>query len=329
MIARAANDIIHLVSDLITITTGHSILSIMPPRAEFDDHQSCYDDTAVASDALAASASTFALLSSSVNLSNKTPSQSSILQRKRGQQRRRRPRIVFRNTHGISGLLSTLLVCIAIGAHHVYIIPNTLSILAAIASVATASSGMNIVDQAPKQTVVMEWPFKVIPPHRDAFKRTAYSIYYLCGRICWNTIQYHHQHHHSATTTSVLNWIWGISALLYAMTKFVPSPRDVDLSNGNTWVFVIPMAIGLTVDAMFQLPMLSQGNQLRWNEDVITQVDLLWILLVGLIVAFFFTLAFRSVLGIRKCYWMAAILVHTIVIYLIIKALPFVMQLAL
>jgi hypothetical protein len=295
----------------------------MPPRAEFD-HQ------AVASDALTASASTFALLSSSVN-SNKTPSQSSILLRKRGQQRRRRPRIIiFRNTHGISGLISTLLVCIAIGAHHVYIIPNTLSILAAIASVVTASSGMNIVDQAPKQTVVMEWPFKVIPPHRDAFKRTAYSIYYLCGRICWNTIQYHHQQQqYSATTTTALNWIWGMSALIYAMTKFIPSPRDLDLSNGNTWIFVGPMAIGLTVDALFQIPMLSQGDQLRWNEDVITQVDLLWILLVGLVVAFVFTLAFRGVLGIRKCYWMAAILVHTIVIYLIIKALPFVMQLAL
>jgi hypothetical protein len=225
------------------------------------------------------------------------------------------------------------LVCIAIGAHHVYIIPNTLSILAAIASVVTASSGMNIVDQAPKQTVVMEWPFKVIPPHRDAFKRTAYSIYYLCGRICWNTIQYHHQQQqHSAaatTTTTVLNWIWGISALIYAMTKFVPNPRDLDLSNGNTWLFVIPMAIGLTVDALFQLPMLSQEDQLRWNEDVITQVDLLWILLVGLVVAFVFTLAFRGVMGIRKCYWMAAILVHAIVIYLIVKALPFVMQLVL
>ena len=94
-------------------------------------------------------------------------------------------------------------------------------------------------------------------------------------------------------------------------------------------VFVIPMAIGLTVDALFQLPMLSQGDQLRWNEDVITQVDLLWILLVGLIVAFLFTLAFRGVLGIRKCYWMAAILVHVIVIYLIVKALPFVVQLLL
>ena len=196
----------------------------MPPRAEYDHHQN-YDDTAVASDALAAGASTFGL----VNLSNKTPSQSSILLRKRGQQRqrKRRPRIVFRNIHGISGLISTLLVCIAIVAHHVYIIPNTLSILAAISSVVTASSGMNIVDQAPKQTVVMEWPFKVIPPHRDAFKRTAYSIYYLCGRICWNTIQYHHRDHSATTTTTVLNWIWGVSALLYAMTKFVPNPRFI------------------------------------------------------------------------------------------------------
>lgn len=201
--------------------------------------------------------------------------------------------------------------------------PNVLSILAAILSIVTASSGMSIVGQAPKQTIVMERPFKVVPPHRDAFKRTAASIYYLSARICWNAIS------GSATSNNdndALNWIWGISALCYSVMKFVPRPRDVDLTNGNTWVFVIPMAAGLTVDSLFQLPFLQFNDGLCWNEDVITQIDLLWVLLSGLVVAFVFTLAFRGVLGIKRCYWGAALVVHAIVAYLIAKALPYLTQ---
>ena len=129
---------------------------------------------------------------------------------------------------------------------------------------------------------------------------------------------------HKSAISDTSNWIWGISVLCYAIIKFVPSPHGMDLTNGNTWVFVIPMAAGLIVDALFQLPMLQCKDSLCWNEDVITQLDLLWVLLSGLIVAFVFTLAFRGVLGIRNCYWGAALVVHAIVAYLIVKALPFV-----
>jgi len=275
----------------------------MPPRAELE-HQSY--------DAIDAFAKTFAL---SAQPTHKQPKASLI-----PPERRRRQRLVVRNTHGVSGLVSTLLVCIAIGSYHLNIIPKATSIVAAIASIVTASSGMSIVDQAPKQTIVMERPFKVIPPHRDAFKRTAASIYYLCARLCWNTVS-------TSTITGgnddASNWIWGICALSYAITKFVPSPRDVDLKNGNTWVFVIPMAAGLTVDALFQLPLCKCNDSKCWNDDVITQIDLLWVLLSGLVVAFVFTLAFRGVLGIRSCYWGAALVVHAIVAYLIAKAFPF------
>ncbi|KAK1744682.1 hypothetical protein QTG54_003973 [Skeletonema marinoi] len=257
----------------------------MPPRAELDHHS--YD----ASDALAkASIALSSTKRSSTDVPNLAKAKASLRQR----ERRRRPRLVFRSTHGITGSVATLCVCIAI--------------------VVTASSGMSIVDQAPKQTIVMERPFKVVPPHRDAFKRTAASIYYLSARTCWNTI---------SNNNDALNWIWGISALCYAIIKFIPNPRDVDLTNGNTWVFVIPMAAGLTVDALFQLPLLQCNDGLCWNEDVITQIDLLWVLLSGLVVAFVFTLSFRGVLEIRRSYWGAAVVVHAIVAYLIAKALPF------
>lgn len=282
--------------------------STMPPREELD-HHSC--DT---TDALAKAS--IAPTKHSIN----APTLSKpIKEPLRLRQRRRHPNLVFRSTHGITGVVSTLFVCIAIATHHVNIVPNVLSILAAIASIITASSGMSIVDQAPKQTVVMERPFKVIPPHRDAFKRTASSIYYLSARLCWNTVS----DSDAVNNNDALNWIWGISALCYAIIKFVPSPRNVDLTNGNTWVFVIPMAAGLTADALFQLPLLQCNDGLCWNQDVITQIDLLWVLLSGLVVAFVFTLAFRGVLGIRRCYWGAASVVHAIVAYLIAKALPF------
>jgi hypothetical protein len=282
----------------------------MPPRAELDYDAS---DAFVAKTTFAFSSST-KRSSSSSNDPNLTKPKASL----RLPERRRRPRLLFRNTHGISGLVSTLLVCVAIGAHHVNVIPNVTSLLAAIASIVTGSSGMSIVDQAPKQTIVMERPFKVIPPHRDAFKRTADSIYYLCARLCWNTVS-----HRTLNNYDASNWIWGTSALWYAIIKFVPSPRDVDLTNGNTWVFVIPMAAGLTIDALFQLPLCQCNDSKCWNEDVITQIDLLWVLLSGLVVAFLFTLAFRGVLGIRSCYWGAALVVHAIVAYLIAKAFPF------
>lgn len=246
--------------------------------------------------------------------------------------------IRFNSTHGVSGFLSTLLTFLAIAVHQYQTIPmippvlfdTTMSIFAAVASVIAASSGMPIIDQAPKQTVVMQWPLKVVPPHRDAFRRTAYSIYYLCARICWNEApkKLLYLFNDSTILRLVGDWIFGCTALCYAMKYFIPHPREIDWANGNTYVFVIPMALGLTADALFQLPILQchhfDTTTTCWNEHIIAQLDLLYVLLSGLAVAFVFTLAFRGVLGIRKCYWGAALVVHGIVGYLIMKALPFV-----
>ena len=152
----------------------------MPPREEIDD-QSCDEIDALAE------APTLPSKQNSSNVSNLVTKQKPSLRLRE----RRLPRTIFRNKHGIFGIMSTFLVCLSICAQDVNII---LSFLAAVSSIIIASSGTSIVDQAPKQTIIMERPFKVIPPHRDAFKRTAFSIYYLCARICWNNIvSYHRQ----------------------------------------------------------------------------------------------------------------------------------------
>lgn len=248
---------------------------IMPPRVD-DVHNYATDTLAIATLALSSS-------------SKQSKRQPSFPRPKRI----RRPRVAFRNTHGISGLISTFLTCVAIVTHYAMpssnttaIIPASASILAAIASVATAASGVHIVDQAPKQTIVMTSPFKVVPPHRDAFRRTAYSIYYLCARICRNASRpYHYPRggEYSATYNHyyAFDWIWGIGCIYYATKYFIPNPSNLDVTNGNTWIFVIPMAVGLSVDAVFQLP-LFQCNILRdmcWNDDAVTQLDLLGVLL--------------------------------------------------
>jgi len=222
---------------------------------------------------------------------------------------------------------------------------------------------MNIVDQAPKQTVVMEHPIRVIPPHRDAFRRTAFSVYYLGARICWNAVPdlIHSllEGNDSSSTSDIINnknsggsssdseedanygiihWIWSVTTLIYALKYFLPHPSEIEWKNGNTYVFVLPMAMGLTIDALYQLPILqchhrynndnditaTNTNTICWNEDVITQLDLLYVLLSGLLVAFVFTLAFRGVLGVKQCYWGAAAVVHWIMFWLVGKALPFI-----
>jgi len=273
------------------------------------------------------------------------------------------PSAFFRNKHGLSGLVSTITTCLAISMHWnppsssppSSPLATVTTLMAISSSLVTSSSGMTIVDQAPKHTVIMTSSLiYIIPPHRDAFKRTAYSIYYICARILWNITAAGGKHTTTTTTTSsssfitLQHWVYGCGAVLYATIYFLPRFSSIDWMNGNTYIFMIPMGCGLFVDALFQLPIIqchhhhhhhhhhsNSGNSINnnnedeeevvcWNSNIITQLDLLLVLLSGLIVAFAFTLAFRNVLTVRHCYWYSALVVHGIVGYLIMKAMTYV-----
>ena len=269
------------------------------------------------------------------------------------------PSAFFRNKHGLSGLVSTITTCLAISMHWnppsssppSSPLATVTTLMAISSSLVTSSSGMTIVDQAPKHTVIMTSSLiYIIPPHRDAFKRTAYSIYYICARILWNITAAGGEHTTTTTTTSsssfitLQHWVYGCGAVLYATIYFLPRFSSIDWMNGNTYIFMIPMGCGLFVDALFQLPIIqchhhhhhsNSGNSINnnnedeeevvcWNSNIITQLDLLLVLLSGLIVAFAFTLAFRNVLTVRHCYWYSALVVHGIVGYLIMKAMTYV-----
>jgi hypothetical protein len=259
------------------------------------------------------------------------------------------------------------------------IFSTVLSLIIALTAVTTARSGLDLINHAPISTVIWTSPMirvttissffyrifwndssnkthnkpstspspsttsfqiKVVPPHRDAFRRTATSVYYLCCRIVYNhhvrpwlmstlTLSLHALPLSPTKHHLLIDWVWACGVVFFVLTKFVPHPRDIEWSNGNTYVFVLPMAAGIAVDAFFQLPSLQctigieTQNKICWNDTIVTEFDLLAVLLSALIVAFVFTLAFRGSFDLRKCYWGSAAVVHGICIYLMIKAIPF------
>lgn len=232
-------------------------------------------------------------------------------------------------THGWSGVASTTLTLAAAFAARHYsesAVSSTLSLSAIVAASISASSGVPLIGQAPVRTVISK---NVIPPHREAFRRTASSVYYLSGRIAWNHMRRYFGNLGSSNdgnaSLAILDWTCGCFAVLYAAKYFLPRIHETEWRNGNTYVFVVPMASGIIADAIFQTPLLQCNKSSCWNEDIVTEVDLLWILLSALVVAFVFTLAFRGMLGVRKCYWGSACIVHGICLYLVVKALPFIL----
>jgi len=257
---------------------------------------------------------------------------------------RTRPRLRL-GTHGWSGVASTVLTSAAIlvarcsssllsDDSHRWL-SSLLSLSAAGTAAVTASSGIPLVNQAPVCTVIAR---NVVPPHRDAFRRTAKTVYYLSARIVWNHMRWVRWSKYSGNADGVsfgvLDWAWGCAALLYAIKHFLPRIQETEWRNGNTYVFVVPMASGIIADAVFQLPLVqcqmmkadSDGiaRNSCWNRNAVNETDLLCVLLSALFVAFMFTLAFRGTLDIKRCYWGSAAVVHGICWYLFIKALPFV-----
>jgi hypothetical protein len=146
----------------------------------------------------------------------------------------------------------------------------------------------SLLDQVPLST-------KIIPgfvaPHREAFKRTIAMMHYTNLRLVQTQLQASPMFYFP-----FLAWSWW---------QFVP--LDSDFSNGNTWVFVIPMFLGVTLDTVQSLVMehfcgLSSSDLVPWPW-------LLGVDLSAMLMAFAFTLAFRGIISIQYIYFGAAFFV--------------------
>ena len=166
-------------------------------------------------------------------------------------------------------------------------------VFAVICSTTVLSFGSrHLLEQAPRETVIMPG---VVAPHRDAFQRTSALVIYLNLRLTWQC-----------------NW-WPFGTSSYALAMCAYNlycflPRK-GFTNGNTFIFVVPMWLGISVDTAQQV--LDPNG--AFNATVATVPHLLLTQLIALAVAFIFTLAFRRVVPIVPVYFGAAVVMHTLV----------------
>jgi hypothetical protein len=154
-----------------------------------------------------------------------------------------------------------------------------------------------LLPQVPAQSQILPG---IVAPHREAFQRTIAVMLYLVGRIVtklandqvdmyWGSTDSAQtaQQFTRALTYCVLIWLW---------LPLVPTSK-LNLGNGNTWIFVVPIAFGITGD-MYQHVVYG---------DCFTVQQLAHGQVLGLCLAFGFTLAFRRILPMGTVYLGAAI----------------------
>ena len=182
--------------------------------------------------------------------------------------------------HGIWATMTMVIttLCIVLEKYNLLLLPSI------IANQVLASHAYSLLDQVPLSTKICRG-FEA--PHREAFKRTSAVMTYANLRLAqpWMpTIVYY-------------------PALAFLWTQFLPF--NSDFKNGNTWIFVIPMFIGVSLD-------MAQSLVMEHHCGLPSLVSVRWLLGVQMSamgMAFAFTLAFRGIVSIRRIYFGAAFFV--------------------
>ncbi|KAJ1403483.1 hypothetical protein B484DRAFT_338418 [Ochromonadaceae sp. CCMP2298] len=185
--------------------------------------------------------------------------------------------------HGILGVIATILNVVALvntgNSTYICSLVVTTSLL--------ALDARSLIAQVPEKTRINAW---IVAPHREAFQRTIAILHYVNLRIC-RQLQW------LPATDPYYNAAY-FSLMAFCWTLFLPIGSD--FSNGNTWIFVIPMFTGVTIDAW---------QQAFGGETFVTLNFLLTTQLSALTIAFVFTLAFRQYVNIKAVYALSAICV--------------------
>lgn len=147
-------------------------------------------------------------------------------------------------------------------------------------------------------------------PHKEAFRRTISVLHYTVTRIATKQLLLfvqllHNQHYYRTTTLQAVS----VTLLVWRWWPLVPSFSTADLVNGNTWIFVMPIFIGVTGDLWQVLSSLLLHQQ----NDIVSFRQILQVQWIAQIIAFAFTLAFRNYLSMPWVYLGSAVAVGKIV----------------
>jgi len=231
----------------------------------------------------------------------------------------------FDMNHGVLGILSTILVSYSLFLIHIGFggvpsvsLPFWLSLSIVMSTTALATGSYSLLPQVPISSKICWF---IVPPHREAFKRTIAIVGYLNLRLVhqFGWLDFSKmiigRNEQSLSQFFISRMFFPLLLARYNSLYFLPF--DSDLKNGNTWVFIIPMCIGVNIDAYFQFPSIGNSSEWpirpeawervdHWNTDVVNIPYLLLVLWCTLQIAFMFTIAFRGHIHIKTCYWFAA-----------------------
>jgi hypothetical protein len=189
-----------------------------------------------------------------------------------------------------------------------------------------ATQAASLLPQVPDWTEIMPG---IVAPHKEAFRRTMAVLHYLVARVTLATVLkstfladvmmqmgmagssagMHDQYQglllanqdlcynmHRYLCCAVLVWFWW---------PLVPSASS-QWRNGNTWIFVLPIFVGVTGD-LGQYMFMTSTSTAGGDIDIVPVHFLLQTQLLGLVLAFWFTLAFRNYVSMSTVYAGAAL----------------------
>ena len=149
-----------------------------------------------------------------------------------------------------------------------------------------AMHAYSLLDQVPKSTRICAG---FVAPHREAFKRTIAMMLYTNLRLV-----------HPWIPSEILYYL----LLAVAWWQFVPI--NSDFRNGNTWIFVVPMFIGVSLEMAQSL---IREHYCGGLPSLVAPRFLLGVNWSAMAMAFAFTLAFRGLVLIQYIYFGAAFFV--------------------
>ena len=196
--------------------------------------------------------------------------------------------------HGLLGI--TCLVLTSTAIHHPSLIWK-LVLPSQICNLMLVNDAYSLLSQVPTSTQIFPG---VVAPHKEAFQRTIWVMQYLIARI--STKFFHEPLRNSISTDGNYISILESIVILWRYYPLIPQ-LNIDWWNGNTWIFVIPIFIGVSGDIYVYFI----------YGDIFQIYHLLLGELLGLCLAFGFTLGFRRYIPMPIVYCGAALAVWAII----------------
>ena len=196
--------------------------------------------------------------------------------------------------HGLLGI--TCLVLTSTAIHHPSLL-WTLVLPSQICNLMLVNDAYSLLNQVPTSTQIFPG---VVAPHKEAFQRTIWVMQYLIARI--STKIFHESLRNSISTDGNYISILESIVILWRYYPLIPQ-LNIDWWNGNTWIFVIPIFIGVSGDIYVYFI----------YGDIFQIYHLLLGELLGLCLAFGFTLGFRRYIPMPIVYCGAALAVWAII----------------